>query len=394
MLVMRHGRGDDPSVTVLDGSGIADLRSAAGGAGERAAYRLLGGDPRYTWSAAICGSRRIARHELVRSTDVIALGWITAGFLTIRGIGALAALRKPIVWRLADMWPFTGGCHFSFGCTKYQSQCAACPQIQPRVALDLAWICHRRKREQWRALRPVFVAPSNWIAACVRRSSLFQDCRVEVIPTGIDTSVYRPMDREDARALLKLPQDKRLILFGAASVKHNPYKGYQSLVEAFQRAAGTETSVNHAHLVIFGSDDAGLADDFPIPVHNLGVLKDDTTKVLAYSASDVFVAPSVQDNLPNTVIESLACGTPVAAYATGGIPDLVKHGETGMLAPTGDSVQLARAIEGILEASAVMGGLRSAARQFAVSCLEGDRVAGRYEALYRELAALSCPGSR
>ncbi|WP_287293429.1 glycosyltransferase family 4 protein [Moorena sp. SIO2C4] len=251
--------------------------------------------------------------------DIINLHWICAGYVQIETI---AKLKRPIVWTLHDMWPFTGGCHYNHDCDRYTASCGACPQLHSSKDWDLSRWVWQRKAKAWRNLDLTVVALSSWLAKCASASSLFQDLRIELIPNGIDTQKYRPIHQQVARELLSLPQDKQLILFGAVNATSDKRKGFELLQPALQELSQSGWR-DQLELVIFGDSQPDNPPEFGFKTHYLGTLSDDLSLALVYAAADVFVAPSLQDNLPNTVMEAIACGTPCVAFNIGGMPDLI-----------------------------------------------------------------------
>lgn len=260
--------------------------------------------------------------------DVVNLHWVNNGYLQIE---SLAALSKPIVWTLHDMWAFTGGCHYNQECDRYTHSCGTCPQLASSRQADLSQRIWQRKRKAWQKLNLTIVTPSQWLADCARKSSLFKDCRIKCIPNGIDTSVYRPIDRHVARDILKLPQDKYLLLSGSLGGIMDKRKGFHFLQPALQEISQSEWG-DKLELVVFGQSQPSHPPNLGLKTHYLGSLRDDYSLALLYSAVDIFVAPSVQDNLPNTVMESIACGTPCIAFHIGGFPDMIEHQHNGYLA--------------------------------------------------------------
>lgn len=314
--------------------------------------------------------------------DIINVHWVGGGFLNIETI---SKFKRPVVWTLHDMWAFTGGCHYSQGCDRYQRFCQACPQMPPRYNLDLSHWIWKRKAQSWANLTATVVTPSQWLANCARASSLFKNHRIEVIPYGLDTEVFRPIEQSLARYKLNLPQDKRLILFGASDGTNNLRKGFSFLKVALEILSQNDLK-NQFELVIFGASKSNQSIDLGIKAHYLGNLSDEITLTCAYSAADVFVAPSLEDNLPNTVLESLACGTPCVAFTIGGMPDLIDHYRNGYLANAIDSSDLARGIAWVLERQAISPQvLREAARAKAEQSFRLETQSACYLALFEEL---------
>lgn len=276
--------------------------------------------------------------------DVVNLHWICGGFIPIE---SLAKVKAPLVWTLHDMWAFTGGCHYAGYCEGYLKNCGNCPQLQSYQSWDLSRWIWQRKAQAWNSLNLTVVTPSRWLADCAKKSSLFQNYRVEVIPNGLDTNIYKPIDKQFARIILDLPQDKKLILFGAMSATSDKRKGFQFLIPTLEKLA-LEKEKNNFELVVFGASKPAEDPNFPFKTNYLGRLNDDISLALVYSAVDIFIAPSLEDNLPNTVMESLACGTPCVTFDIGGMGDMIEHKENGYLANSFDTNDLAHGISFIL----------------------------------------------
>ncbi|PAX53382.1 glycosyltransferase family 4 protein [Brunnivagina elsteri] len=277
--------------------------------------------------------------------DIINLHWINGGFLNINTI---AKFNKPLVWTFHDMWAFTGGCHYNQECDRYTQSCGSCPQLNSHQDRDLSRRMWHRKVKVWQNLDLTIITPSRWLANCAKSSSLFKDTRIEVIPYGLDIKTYRPINKQFARELLKLPQDKQLVLFGSLQATSDKRKGFHLLQPALNQlnSSGWQDKLE---LVVFGASKSENLTDFGFKSHYLGLLNDDLSLALAYSAADVFVAPSLQDNLPNTVMESIACGTPCVAFNIGGMPDMIEHQKNGYLAQAFKIEDLANGIAWVLE---------------------------------------------
>ena len=311
--------------------------------------------------------------------NILHLHWVTDGFLAPWALGRLCG---PVVWTMHDTWPFTGGCHYpSIGCERYLDCCGCCPELCSRQEQDLSRLHWRLKRKAIERIRPVMISPSRAFAEHAARSGLLVGCRVEHIPNVIDTDVFRPLDKALARELLGLPQNGVMLLFGAVNGASDHRKGFDLLCDALQMVFAN--GQHNAVPVVFGASESDAA--LPFPMHFLGRLHDNLTLALAYSAADVFVCPSRQDNLPNTVLESLACGTPVVAFPVGGIPDMVEHGVSGYLARPYEPEDLARGLVELLgnaEKRQRMGetGRTKIEREFAMPI-----IVKRHIALYEEV---------
>ena len=124
------------------------------------------------------------------------------------------------------MWAFTGGCHYSQECDNYKKSCGNCPQIPTKYNVDLSSWVWQRKANSWAKVNGTIVALSNWLAKCAASSPLFKDWRIEIIPNGLDTDIYKPFEQSLVRKNLNLPQDKYLILFGAENGTATPRIGF------------------------------------------------------------------------------------------------------------------------------------------------------------------------
>jgi glycosyltransferase involved in cell wall biosynthesis len=276
--------------------------------------------------------------------DVINLHWVNGGFMPIEALGKL---KQPLVWTLHDMWAFTGGCHYSGSCDRYMQSCGACPQLGSDRHWDLSHWNWRRKAKAWQNLNLTVVTPSKWLASCAKSSALMQNFPVKVIANGIDPQLYQPHNPLVARKIFNLPTDRKIVLFGALNSTQDRRKGFSLLLSALEHLRSAEHA-SQIELVIFGASEPPQPINLGFKTHYVGQLSDDVALSLLYAAADVFVAPSVQDNLPNTVLEALFCGTPCATFNIGGMPDLIEHQKNGYLAKPGQTQDLARGINWIL----------------------------------------------
>lgn len=314
--------------------------------------------------------------------DLVNLHWV-AGTVDYPAFFRTVPLERPVVWTLHDMNAFTGGCHYDMGCGKYATQCGACPQLGSGKQHDLANAIWQRKRHLFAGVAPAtlrFVAPSRWLANEAKRSLLGELFQVQVIPYGIDLGVFRPVDRLEARQRLRIDSNAKVVLFVAEDTG-NRRKGYSLLAAAL----GQLESCPGVQFVTIGQGRPAAPGG--IPTLNLGSFDDDSRLALVYSAADLFVVPSIQDNLPNTVLESIACGTPVVGFNVGGIPDMVRPGLTGELAPAGDIEALAQLIGGLLRDEARRSGMSAQCRAIAEREFDLLQQARTYANLYQELLA-------
>jgi glycosyltransferase involved in cell wall biosynthesis len=322
------------------------------------------------------------RRRLVAAADIVCLHWIAGSFLHPR---RLARLHKPLVWRLSDLWPFTGGCHFPAACRKFEDRCGSCPSLGSAAYDDLAAHGFAARERYYGALDLTVAAPSRWIAEEAKRSKLFRGRRIVHIPTGIDTSMFRPMPRAEARHLLDLPVDAHILLFGAMNSTTNSRKGFAPLRRALARFAQSP-SARGAVAVVFGGEKDAAQNIEGLPLIHVGKIADEVRLARLYAAADVLVAPFIEDNLPNVVLEALSCGTPVVAFAAGGIPDAVEHQHNGVLVPVGDADALADGIAWTLD-PVRKPALDAAARATAQSRFDIAQCARAYRDLFAEIAS-------
>ena len=314
------------------------------------------------------------------SPDVVHLNWICGGMLRIE---EFRQIKKPTIWTLHDMWAFTGGCHYSDGCEHFRQACGNCPQLNRNGKNDLSQAVLRRKKNAWHRLNLTIVTPSNWLAECAKESSLFGRHRIEVIHNGLDLNLFKPINKTTAREIWGLPINKKLILFGAMRATSDHKKGFDLLYNGLKQLSVQWS--DKAEVIVFGASEPESPPDVGLSVHYLGFLHDDVSLSLLYAAADVMVTPSRQDNLPNTVVESLSCGTPVVAFDIGGIPDMIDHQINGCLAKPFDTSDLAAGINWVLSDENRHKELCIKSREKAVACFDIKKVAMHYADLYESI---------
>lgn len=312
--------------------------------------------------------------------DIINLHWISAGFMRIESI---SKLNSQIVWTLHDMWPFTGGCHFSKDCNRYSNKCGKCPLLESSFPMDLSRIIWLRKDWAWKKMNMSIVSPSRWLAEKAAKSSLFSRLPIEIIPNGLDTKRFRPMDKSTARDLLGLPVKGKIILFGGIKPFDDPRKGFQYLPPTLKQLKSyVREDIN---LAVFGTSYQKNDMDLDVKIFYLGYLTDDTTLALMYSAADVYITPSLVDNLPNTVMEALSCGTPCVAFNIGGMGDMILHKENGYLARPFDTNDLAYGLFWIISNQRRLAGLSDRARSESIRKFDFLKQAERYNDLFEKM---------
>ncbi len=317
---------------------------------------------------------RIREHPLYEQAQVVNLHCVNSNFLDYPSF--FTHNPKPIVWTLHDMNPFTGGCVYAEGCPGFITDCHNCPQLQGTTdpnytQKSLAIKLNAMQNYQ----KLVVVSPSRWLMKESQQSALFKNYRHVHIPYGIDSNVFQPRDKAFSRQLLGIPEDKPVILF-VSYVVDNKRKGYSYLLEAFEKLnLQGQVTLCAVGMKGTGQARAGFVE--------LGSISDERIMSLAYSAADVFVIPSLEDNLPNTVLESLLCGTPVIGFPIGGIPDMIEDGKNGFLCSSVHVDALAQSLHTFLENPTVFS--RAYIRQQAVDKYDSVVQAHAYLKLYHEL---------
>jgi glycosyltransferase involved in cell wall biosynthesis len=378
LMLVNRKYGDDPSVLTsgkTDGVMYEGLRDRL----DRLPLRFYSWNRQSWWTVGWLPFDLTETIDGIKP-DVVHFHWSGRGAAPIKMMERLK--HYPIVWTLRDIWPLTGGCHYTVGCEKLYTGCGACPQIGSHLAHDISSWTWRRKHRAWRNADISFVAMSKWMAECARKSPLTFDNEITVIPNGIDTQRFAPLDKVLARKLWGLSDDRKIIMFGAINSTKDPRKGYSYLCEAL-RILGDQGWRERAEVVVFGA--ATGATDLGLDVRYVGKLNDTVSLSTLYSCADVMVVPSTEENFAKTPIEAMACGVPVAAFANTGQLDIIDHKVNGYLAENLSSEDLARGIAWCLEAGAETPALSRRARAKAVDCFDIHTVAQRYADHYELL---------
>lgn len=356
------------------------------------------------WTFPACAARQFVSKQLLRLTgaakgetlsinflpsrldrvinrlapDIVHLHWVGAEMIRVEEIARIAA---PIVWTLHDEWVNIGVEHY-----RPLSDVRLDALPPPRRSVLFRWLdawTRRRKLRCWQLSKPSFVAPSRWLAAATQQVLPEGLREVRTIPNPLPLDVFRPVAMAEARVKLGLPPEGRLIAFGALNSTGDARKGYALLQLALKQLA-LNPEMRGTSLLLFGNQRTQEDCIEGLPCYPLGTTEDPHRLAMFYSASDVFVCPSLQENLPNTVAEALACGTPCVAFAIGGLPDMIDHGENGYLARPFDPTDLAAGVEAVLQMSNAS---RSFARAKAEAMFSGDSVVASYLELYRKILA-------
>lgn len=327
----------------------------------------------------------ISKNELLNNADIISLHWINEGFLSLNSLKKLKQLNKTIIWTFHDMWAFTGGCHYAGGCEKYLVECRNCPALKISGHNDQANKIFNAKKNLYNSMKLSAITCSNWLANEARNSELLKERNIHVIPNPIETDIYIQHDKIESRKKLNLQEDKFLILFVSMTVK-DERKGFSFLINALKKLYKTTKNAENIQLLILGAADESLINDLPFKVNLLGRLSVPTEIAECYSAADLFVAPSLEDNLPNTVMESLSCCTPVIAFNIGGMPDMIEHKQNGYLAKEKDEEDL---MNGILWYYNLQENekkfINANARQKVLNNFTSEIVGKKYQEFYRSI---------
>jgi glycosyltransferase involved in cell wall biosynthesis len=312
-----------------------------------------------------------------RDADVVQLHNLHGSYFGFTALPALSR-RRPIVWQLHDQWGMTGHVAYSLDCDRWQRGCGSCPYLgeYPRLRRDTTALLYRAKNAVYGVSRLTLVVPSLWMDRLVRASPLLSRFARRHIPTGIDTTVFRPGSQEDARQRLRLPSDRRIVFFAAAQINERR-KGLHLLADALRLLDSPPL------LLVAGSGTVARG----IETRYLGQVSDESVLADAYRAADVFAVPTLADVLTQTAPESIACGTPCVSFDRGGVTDVVRHMETGYTARFGDVTDLARGVATLLGDQELLRRLGSRCREVAEGEFPVELQVRRYVALYEELLA-------
>ncbi len=324
----------------------------------------------------------IPQHDLYKNADVVNFHNLHGGYFNYLAMPKLTA-NKPTVWTLHDMWSFTGHCGYSYDCDRWQTGCGKCPYLEeyPPVKRDTTHWEWQLKNWVYSRSQLTIVAPSKWLTQLARQSIL-KRFPIHYIPYGIDIDIYQPLDSEQCKTQLAIPKGKKVIMFGAQSLTDRR-KGGSLLLKAL--ASLCPTLKAETVLLTIGSSSNALAEAVGMQNINLGYVSSDRLKAIAYSAADLFIFPTLADNLPLVLQESLACGTPIVSFNVGGVPDMVRPDITGYLAKPEDAADLACGIVQLLEDNHWRDRLRQNCRAISLTEYSLELQAQRYIDLYRQL---------
>ena len=329
----------------------------------------------------------ITRLPEFREADIIHLHWINQGMLSLGVIRKILNSGKPVVWTMHDIWPATAICHLTLGCNKFKTGCHHCKYLPGNGSTrDLSAKIWRRKQHLLDGQSITFVACSRWLEAEAKMSALLNGQKVTNIPNSIDTSIYKVGNRSEARQRLGLPTDKQVILFVSQRVT-NLNKGMEYLIEACNQLASQHPEMKETTAVaILGGHAEDVVAELPFEAYPLGYVSEEYRIADVYRAANVFVLPSLSENLPNTIMESMACGIPCVGFKVGGIPEEIDHLKNGYVAAYRNAEDLARGIRWIL-CEADYDSLSAAAVKKVSRCYSQQSVALKYTEIYNEAIA-------
>ena len=329
------------------------------------------------------GTNVISLPELSQA-DVIHLHWINQGMLSLKDIRRIIESGKPIVWTMHDMWPFTGICHYAGDCDKYTTHCENCPILYKGNKKDLSFHTFQQKKRMLEGSHIHFVSCSQWLGNMAKRSKLIGNHSIVSIPNAINTNLFKPRDKQAARHKLGLPMDKQLLLFGSMKTT-DKRKGIDYLVNACELLAKSHPDFcKQLGVVILGKESNLYESLFPFPIYSMNYVNSEKELADIYNAVDLYVTPSLQDNLPNTIMEAMACGIPCVGFNVGGIPEMIDHLHNGYVADYKSAEDFANGIHWALSKGEYASLSQEAHRKVLTSYSE-SAVAKRYIEVYNKI---------
>lgn len=320
-----------------------------------------------------------------QQADVIHLHWINQGMLSLKHIGKILESGKPVVWTMHDMWPCTGICHHARECTNYQEECHHCPFIYGGGSKkDLSTRTFRKKKALYETAPITFVTCSRWLGEKARKSALLSGQKVISIPNPINTNLFQPRNKQEARLKCQLPMDKKLILFGSVKIT-NKRKGIDYLIASCKLLAEKHPELKDSlGMVVFGNQSQLLQSQLPFKVYPLPYVKNEHELVDIYNAVDLLVIPSLEENLPNMIMEAMACGVPCVGFNVGGIPEMIDHLHNGYVAEYKSPEDFANGIHWILSEPEYAELSEQAFRKVVANYSEGI-IAKKYTDIYNKI---------
>ncbi len=320
-----------------------------------------------------------------KQADVIHLHWINQGMLSLRNIQKILDSGKPVVWTMHDMWPFTGICHYAETCERYQTECHDCHFLYDGGSKkDLSYKTFQKKKKLLAHAHITFVACSQWLEAMAKKSALLQGQTITNIPNAININLFKPRDKQEARRKCGLPEEKKLLLFGSLKIT-DKRKGVDYLIEACKLLHEKYPDLSdQLGVVIVGKQAEQVTQLIPFPVYDMAYVSDEKKLVDIYNAVDLYVTSSLQDNLPNTIVEAMACGIPCIGFNVGGIPQMIDHLHNGYVAEYMSADDFANGIHWALSQGNYQE-LSEEAYRKALTCYSEHTIAQKYINIYNRV---------
>ncbi len=320
-----------------------------------------------------------------QQADVIHLHWVNQGMLSLNQIKKILQSGKPVVWTMHDMWPFTGICHYAGTCDKYTTECQNCPLLHKGGnRRDLSYLTFQKKKALFANAHITFIACSHWLESMAKQSALLQGQTITNIPNAININLFKPRNKQEARKRCGLPSDKKLLLFGSLKIT-DKRKGADYLIKACETLCQKYPEMKEKLGVVSMGKEAQLLEALiSFPVYNMDYVRDEKKLVDIYNAVDLYVTPSLQDNLPNTIVEAMACGIPCVGFNVGGIPQMIDHLHNGYVAEYKSVEDFANGIHWALNESEYKE-LSEAACRKAVSSYSESTIAKKYIDIYNKI---------
>ena len=320
-----------------------------------------------------------------QQADIIHLHWVNQGMLSLKDLQKILLSKKPVVWTMHDMWPCTGICHHARECDNYHQECHHCPYLynggNPK---DISNQVFRQKKALYQLAPIAFITCSQWLKERASQSALLVNHTIENIPNPININLFKPRNKQDARIKCGLPTDKKLILFGSVKIT-DKRKGIDYFIESCKLLAKKYPElINELGVVVYGNESGQLKSLVPFPVYPLNYISSEKELVNVYNSVDLFVTPSLEENLPNTIMEAMACGVPCVGFQVGGIPEMIDHLHNGYVADYKSSEDFANGIHWALSEGEYQSLSEEACRKVSTSYSE-NAIAKRYINVYNKI---------
>jgi glycosyltransferase involved in cell wall biosynthesis len=327
----------------------------------------------------------ITTYPEFKEADTIHLHWVNQGMLSLKDLKKILQSGKPIVWTMHDMWPCTGICHHARECDKYHKECHHCPYLYNGGAKkDLSHQTFKKKKELYQLSPITFITCSQWLKERAGQSALLEQHPIVHIPNPIKTNLFTPRNKVEARQKCNLPTDKKLILFGSVKIT-DKRKGIDYFIESCKILAEKHPElVNNLGVAVYGKESEQLKSLVPFQVYALDYISNEKELVNVYNAVDLYVTPSLEENLPNTIMEAMACGIPCVGFNVGGIPEMIDHLHNGYVADYKSAEDFANGIHWTLSESEYQS-LSEEARRKVTSSYSESTIAKKYIEVYNKI---------